>query len=267
MQLTDYNIYRIGIETPIYPPIVFVHGAWHGAWCWNEFFMPYFASLGYPTYAIDLRGHGNTRSDKPVPLLRIHDYVEDLQCIAASLPTEPIWIAHSMGGYVVLKYLESHTAPAAVLLAPNPIHGVMFAGLRVVRMSVAPLVLGFLTGRSLEFFQSPRYAQKVFVSSRVPPETFQRYYAQVGDEAFLTILDLFGVVRLRPRRNQTPLYFLSGSEDALFAPWEIRRTAQAYQAPYQRVDGTGHDMMLDADWQLVADMIHGWLESRLNPLL
>jgi hypothetical protein len=27
-------------------PLLFVHGAWHGAWCWEEKFLPYFADRG-----------------------------------------------------------------------------------------------------------------------------------------------------------------------------------------------------------------------------
>jgi pimeloyl-ACP methyl ester carboxylesterase len=38
-------------------PILFVHGAWHGAWCWENF-LPYFADRGYGAYAVSLRGHG-----------------------------------------------------------------------------------------------------------------------------------------------------------------------------------------------------------------
>lgn len=38
------------------PPLVFVHGSYHGAWCWRENFMPYFSAAGYDCYAISLRG-------------------------------------------------------------------------------------------------------------------------------------------------------------------------------------------------------------------
>ncbi len=31
-------------------PLLFVHGAWHGAWCWENF-LPYFAQHGYQTQA------------------------------------------------------------------------------------------------------------------------------------------------------------------------------------------------------------------------
>jgi pimeloyl-ACP methyl ester carboxylesterase len=34
-------------------PILFVHGAWHAAWCWENF-LPYFAQQGYAAYAISL---------------------------------------------------------------------------------------------------------------------------------------------------------------------------------------------------------------------
>ena len=36
--------------------IVFAHGAYQGAWCWKEFFMPYFSRIGYDCYALSLRG-------------------------------------------------------------------------------------------------------------------------------------------------------------------------------------------------------------------
>ena len=44
--------------------LLFVHGAWHGAWCWDEFFLPYFKSKGYSYFALDLRSHGKSRSKK-----------------------------------------------------------------------------------------------------------------------------------------------------------------------------------------------------------
>jgi pimeloyl-ACP methyl ester carboxylesterase len=39
------------------PTFVFVHGAWHGAWCWSET-VRLLAEQGYPAIAIDLPGHG-----------------------------------------------------------------------------------------------------------------------------------------------------------------------------------------------------------------
>ena len=34
-------------ETDARPtPVLFVHGMFHGAWCWDEHFLPYFAQHG-----------------------------------------------------------------------------------------------------------------------------------------------------------------------------------------------------------------------------
>ena len=41
------------------PRIVFVHGMWHGAWCWEEHFVEYFVTRGFPVAAFSFRGHGD----------------------------------------------------------------------------------------------------------------------------------------------------------------------------------------------------------------
>ena len=35
-------------------PLVFVHGAYTGAWCWNEHFLTWFADRGFETVAFSL---------------------------------------------------------------------------------------------------------------------------------------------------------------------------------------------------------------------
>jgi pimeloyl-ACP methyl ester carboxylesterase len=37
------------------PPLVFVHGSFHAAWCWAEHWMPFFSRAGFPCYALSLR--------------------------------------------------------------------------------------------------------------------------------------------------------------------------------------------------------------------
>jgi hypothetical protein len=45
-------------------PLLFVHGSWHAAWCWDEHFLPYFADCGYEAHAVSLRGHGGSEGPK-----------------------------------------------------------------------------------------------------------------------------------------------------------------------------------------------------------
>ncbi|MFD0200232.1 MULTISPECIES: alpha/beta fold hydrolase [Saccharothrix] len=39
------------------PTLVFVHGFWHGSWCWSEV-IPHVVAAGRPAVAVDLAGHG-----------------------------------------------------------------------------------------------------------------------------------------------------------------------------------------------------------------
>src|SRR3712207_3600508 len=104
-------------------PILFVHGAWHGAWCWDKHFMPYFAEQGFNVHALSFRNHGKSESKGQLRWKRGADYVADLEQIVEQLGTPPVLIAQSLGGYVVQKYLEKHRVPAAVLLASVPAKG------------------------------------------------------------------------------------------------------------------------------------------------
>lgn len=42
------------------PPLVFVHGSYHAAWCWAEHWLPFFSSSGFDSYAISLLGQVNS---------------------------------------------------------------------------------------------------------------------------------------------------------------------------------------------------------------
>src|ERR1700722_1941644 len=71
-------------------PLLFVHGAWHAAWCWDEHFLSFFADKGYRALALSFRGHGNSPTDKPLRTCSVADYLEDLSSVAHTLPTPPV---------------------------------------------------------------------------------------------------------------------------------------------------------------------------------
>lgn len=114
-------------------PLLSVHGALHGAWCWEVHFLDYFARHGFAAHAVNLRGDGNSEPRNGLRWTRIADYVEDLTNAARQLPTPPILIGHSMGGFIIEKYLEDHSPPAAVLLTTPPPSGLFGATLRIAK--------------------------------------------------------------------------------------------------------------------------------------
>ena len=60
------------------PPLLFVHGAYLAAWCWAEYFLPWFARAGYEAHAVSLRGHGASAGREMLDLAGIEDYVSDV---------------------------------------------------------------------------------------------------------------------------------------------------------------------------------------------
>src|SRR5690242_6388280 len=94
------------------PPLLFVHGLGHGAWCWENWLTDA-AEAGYPSFAVSLRGHGG--SDGRLRTSRLGHYVDDVIAAAAALPAPPVIVGHSMGGLVVQQVLARYAARAAVL--------------------------------------------------------------------------------------------------------------------------------------------------------
>ena len=110
-------------------PLLFVHGAFIGAWCWAEHFLPYFAKHGFRACAVSLSGHGRSPGRERLDWLSIADYVNDLEQAVSRVGGDPILIGHSMGGFVVQKYLERASAPGVVLMASVPPQGLLPASI------------------------------------------------------------------------------------------------------------------------------------------
>jgi pimeloyl-ACP methyl ester carboxylesterase len=245
------------------PPVLFVHGAWHGAWCWDEYFLDYFAEKGYRTLALSLRGHGNSTAPKSMRLCSIADFVDDVDSVARSLPEPPIVVGHSMGGFVVQKYLESHDAPAAVLLTSVPPSGITGFLLRAFKRHPAHMAAALVRMRSLGGVGgTPELARETFLSALTPPADVARYTALLCEEYAAKIaVDMLWLNLPRPHLVTAPLLVLGAEDDVCFTHQEVLLTAAAYQTEAEFFPAMSHDVMLDPGWIAVAERIHAWLET------
>ncbi|GBD94276.1 haloalkane dehalogenase [bacterium BMS3Abin05] len=243
-------------------PILFVHGAWHSAWCWAEHFLPYFAEHGYVSHALSLRGHGASEGNKHFRWTRLADYVDDVAQVVDQLPEPPILVGHSMGGQVVQKYLETHAAPAAVLLASVPVKGVLFTTLRMARNHPLIFMKVNLTMSLYPLIGTPALTRESFFSADMPDEILNTYFERLQDESYLAFLDMLIFKLPKPKKINTPLLILGAANDAIFHTNEIEATARAYNTQAEIFPGMAHDMMLEAGWQSVADRILEWLKTQ-----
>lgn len=242
-------------------PLLFIHGAWHGAWCWDEHFLTYFAEKGYATYAPSLRGHGKSPGTEKLRWSSAKDYVADVAETAVKLPQPPVIIGHSMGGYLVQKYLETVTLPAAILLASVPPQGVIGTTLRIIRRFPGQFAKVNLKLSLYPLVETAALTRYHFFSTNMPQLQVQRYFELLGDESYRTFLDMLLLNLPKPDRVKTPVLVLGGQYDTIFPVKEVEATARAY-GTRPHFFPMAHDMMLESGWEQVADKMAAWLEEK-----
>lgn len=244
-------------------PLLFVHGAYVGAWCWEVNFLPYFAQSGFSVYALSLRGHGRSAGQRQLQQTGIYEFVCDLERVVATLEHPPVLIGHSMGGFVIQKYLERHAAPGAVLMGSVPPHGLAQSSMRL--MLSDPLLLGELT--ALQGIgpgaTDLSIARRAVFSSHLPEAALLEYARKLQPESRRALWDMTVGALPRPWRMRVPPMLVIGAEgDALFSIAEVRQTAYAYGADLHLQPDMAHAIMLEPDWRAVAERIIDWLADR-----
>ena len=242
-------------------PLLFIHGAYTAAWCWAEYFLPFFAAQGYVSYALSLSGHGASRGRRHLDSFGINDYINDVAEVVAGLPAPPVLIGHSMGGFVVQKYLEKHQAPAAVLMCAAPPQGLMSAafGLMFQKPGLMSDLNSVMSGGrvSVETLRQALFAQPIAA------EDLQRYLRLSQSESHRAIWDMTLFNLPHPSRvNNTPLLVLGGELDQLIPASLVEMTARTYSVEAELFPGMGHGLMLERDWRIVAGRIHSWLTEK-----
>lgn len=260
MKLEIISKYPVESQHPT--PLLFIHGMLHGAWCWDVHFLDYFARHGFAAYAVNLRGHGNSEGRGKLRWARIADYVEDVANAVRQLPSPPILIGHSMGGFIIQKYLEDHDAPGAVLLSSPPPAGLLGTTLRIAHRH--PLIFAKinLTLSISPLVATPRLAREAFFSDDLADEQLVEYWKQMQDESFMAFLDMVVLDRPKPAKVKTPLLVLGVARDNMLKPSEIEATARAYNTRSEIIADVAHNSMLELRWQTVADRILVWLKER-----
>ncbi len=241
-------------------PLLFVHGSCHAAWCFEENFLPYFAENGFSAHAVSLRGHGTSEGRELLKWTSIADYVEDLFQTAKQLSRTPVIIGHSLGGLVVQKFLEKHAAMAAILLAPSPAHGMFRSGLRLYFQNPIIFAKVFIKQDVQIIYGTPQLVKKNLFSANANDRKIAEYTKRLGKESYRAFWEMIYNLP-KPKQIKTPVLVLGGEDDIIVPPYEIEKTARAYNADYKIFPDTAHDLMLERNWRQVADFMIAWLEK------
>ena len=241
-------------------PIVFVHGTGHGAWCWDEF-SRIFVAAGYATYAISLRGHRGSQGAERLRSTSVAEYVDDVRNVATQLPRPPVLIGHSLGGFIVMRYLQKHPAAAAVLLAPAPVSGMLVANWQLGFRKPFALLRCLLKRDFAAFFHTPTLTHELLFRASTPRSEVVQVHRKIGGESFRAAAEMLPPLR-GSRSFGCPVLVVNGTADKVVPHRYAEKTADALGATMISIDGAAHELMLDRGWEDVARRVRDWLAAQ-----
>ena len=227
---------------------------------WTDTFLPFFADAGYRCYAVSLRGHGGTSGREHIDWLSIADYVDDVKSVVNHLGEAPVLIGHSMGGFVVQKYLEKRSAPGAVLLCSVPPQGLVAAQFNLLFQKphlfaeINSIMSGQQTGTET--------LREALFAGEADEAMLMTWLRQMQPESHRAIWDMsvFALPALQflPR---PPLLILGAEKDVLVPAFLVQSTAFTYGQYATIFRGMGHAVTHEAEWRTVASTIDAWLRE------
>ncbi|MDD2742455.1 MAG: alpha/beta hydrolase [Rhodocyclaceae bacterium] len=242
------------------PPLLFVHGAFAGGWMWTETFMPVFAKVGYPCYAVSLRGHGGSEGHEQINFLSVNDYVDDVVKVVDWLGELPVLIGHSMGGFVVQKYLEHHHAAGVALVCSVPPQGLVAAQFHL--MFQKPHLFADLNNIMSGDGADIATLREALFAGEVDESMLQIWLTRMQTESHRALWDMsmFNLPNLH-RMNRPPMLILGAEKDVLVPAFLVQTTGHTYNLPVHIFRDMGHAVTHEKEWPLVAATIGEWLES------
>ncbi len=232
-------------------PLLFVHGAYHGAWCWDECFLPYFASHGFSSYALSLRGHGKSEGYENLHSFSLNDYMDDVLAAMSLIENKLVLIGHSMGGAIVQKVVHknSEKVKAVILVASAPPNGVFKDVPRLAFKNMKEVI-------NLSLFKKGNYVDlltKLFFSKEI--KHGDKYAWLLQQESAKARRDLVRQIVPNSINIKLPILVLGSKQDCVISEKTTLYLGKIYKTKPIIFSNISHNMMLDPNWRIVADQI------------
>lgn len=254
--------------------VLFVHGAWEGPWAFSPW-SAVFAEAGWPARSITLPGHGPGEEGAG---LSLSDYVEAL-AEAVWEPEKTILIGHSLGAWVILKYLEEHDVAASVLVAPTPYDGVPFRMQRLLASKAAWTLFRILfLGQSVSVAK-PALVKELCFKKQTADAVVKRYVERLVPESPTVVRQIalmklrlpgegkIRVRKLRKRQRGRPHLIVASEADRFVTPGELEDTARILGAEMLKLADAPHAVVETDEDRSVVRQVIGWLEDKLQDKL
>ncbi|XP_058009326.1 uncharacterized protein LOC110661119 isoform X2 [Hevea brasiliensis] len=279
------------------PPLVFIHGSYHAAWCWAEHWLPFFSNCGYDCYALSLLGQGE--SDGPAGSFAgsLETHAGDIaDFIQKKLKLPPVLLGHSFGGLIIQYFIANirnkqlidiehifWSSPTKLellemkKLCPYPdLAGAVLvccvppsgnSGL-VWRYLFSKPITALKVTRSLaaKAFQTDlSLCKETFFTSTMEDHLVMRYQELMRESSRMPLFDLRKLNASLPvpsvPKSSMEVLVVGASDDFIVDAEGLDETGRFYGVSPICVEGVAHDMMLDCSWEKGAKVILSWLNA------
>ncbi|TXG70091.1 hypothetical protein EZV62_005026 [Acer yangbiense] len=291
-------------ETSENPPLVFVHGSYHAAWCWAEHWLPFFSASGFDCYAISLLAQGESDAPAGTVAGSLQTHAGDIaDFIQKNLCSPPVLLGHSFGGLIIQYYIAkigNEQSPGnLLLLVVFPCTDfVLIMGLiidtetpfrelagAVLVCSVPPsgnsgLVWRYLFSKPIAAFKVTRslaakafqtdlsLCKETFFSSAMGDLLVLRYQELMKKSSRMPLFDLRKLNASLPvpsvPKSSIEVLVVGAKDDFIVDAEGLNETGRFYGVSPVCVEGIAHDMMLDSSWEKGAAAILSWLDNLSN---
>jgi pimeloyl-ACP methyl ester carboxylesterase len=238
-----------------------VHGGYADAWCWEPFFLPWFASQGWPAFALSLRGHGTSAGADTLFMAGLDDYVADVEHVASQFDAAPVLVGHSMGAAVLERMMATRPVRGAVLMAPVPPTGLLPVAARLA--TTRPDYMSHMIGLDPTRLSADilRALRPFYFSPGVDPAILREAIQHLSRESPRVLFDLSMRLHWIEPQASSPVFVLGAAADQVAIPSDVEATARHHGVHAAILPGMGHMLMLEPEWRDAAAAIATWLES------
>jgi pimeloyl-ACP methyl ester carboxylesterase len=214
--------------------VVLVHGAFHGAWCW-EWVAKGLRERGIEAIAVDLPGHGQSA----LPLRDLRGDAEAVERVLHTCRAPVVLCGHSYGGAVIGEAVEpaANVAHLVYLAAVVPDVGESFAS-GVPEIFDAPIAETLVPGRVENSVEVDRARAGEIFYHDCDAELVAWAVAQLGPQGFSNLSEC---VTRAPWRERPSTYVICDDDRTLDVGAQRRAAARCSRALSWP---TGHSPML-----------------------
>ncbi|MBO0895846.1 alpha/beta hydrolase [Arthrobacter sunyaminii] len=261
-------------------PVVFIHGLWLHSTSWDPW-LELFQEHGYAPWAPGWPGEPDSLPaanafPEPMAGTGVAEALSHYEGLIRRLPRPPVLVGHSFGGLLAQQLLARGLAAGAVAVAPVQFRGV----LRLPPVQLASLLPVLRNPRNVHTIvrQTPQRFRRNFANAVSERESYDLHATCVMPapgrplfQAAAANLNPRTPVRMDTAAARRPLLLVGAGRDRVVPASVVRAAARRYRSSasvteYAELEGSGHSLVIDHGWQILAEAVLGFLDRHgLSP--